>query len=47
VLQLCYSLWRKLPSANVSEEVAWGLDGRMVLRENDLKAREDIKEIIM
>jgi hypothetical protein len=34
-------------SANVSEEVAWGLDGRMVLRENDLKAREDIKEIIM
>jgi hypothetical protein len=27
--------------------MAWGLDGRVVLRENDLKAREDIKEIIM
>jgi hypothetical protein len=36
-----------LALANVSEEVARGLDGRMVLRENDLKAREDIKEIIM
>jgi hypothetical protein len=27
--------------------VARGLDGRVVLRENDLNAREDIKEIIM
>jgi hypothetical protein len=36
-----------LPSANLSEEVAWRLDERMVLCENDLKAREDIKEIIM
>jgi hypothetical protein len=27
--------------------MAWSLDGRMVLRENDLKAREDIKEVIM
>jgi hypothetical protein len=40
-------LWRKLPSANVSKEMARGLDGRVVLCENDLKAREDIKEIIM
>jgi hypothetical protein len=30
---VCCSLWRKLPSANVPEEVAQGLDGRMVLRE--------------
>jgi hypothetical protein len=27
--------------------MARGLDGRVVLCENDLKAREDIKEIIM
>jgi hypothetical protein len=27
--------------------MAWGLDEGMVLRENDLKAREDIKYIIM
>jgi hypothetical protein len=27
--------------------MAQGPDGRVVLRENDLKAREDIKEIIM
>jgi hypothetical protein len=27
--------------------MAWGLDEGMVLRENDLKAREDIKDIIM
>jgi hypothetical protein len=27
--------------------VAWGLDGRVVYVKNDLKAREDIKEIIM
>jgi hypothetical protein len=27
--------------------MAWGLDGRVVLCENDLKTREDIKEIIM
>jgi hypothetical protein len=47
VLWLCCSLWLKLPSANVSEEMARGLDGRVVLRENDLKVREDIKEIIM
>jgi hypothetical protein len=37
----------KLPSANLLEEVAWRLDERMVLCENDLKVREDIKEIIM
>jgi hypothetical protein len=36
-----------VPSANLSEEEAWRLDERMVLCENDLKAREDIKEIIM
>jgi hypothetical protein len=47
VLQLRCSLWCKLPGANVSEEVARGLDGGVVLRENDLKATEDIKEIIM
>jgi hypothetical protein len=46
----CYgyrSPQRKPPGANISEEMARSLDGRMVLCENDLKAREDIKEVIM
>jgi hypothetical protein len=40
-------LWLELPRANLPEKMAWGLDEGMVLRENDLKAREDIKDIIM
>jgi hypothetical protein len=47
LLWLRCSFWLKLSSANFSEEVAQGLDGREVLCKNDLKAREDIKEIIM
>jgi hypothetical protein len=33
LLQLRCSLRLKLPSANISEEMAWRLDERMVLRE--------------
>jgi hypothetical protein len=47
----CYGVYRppqrKPPSTYILEEMAWSLDGRMVLCENDLKAREDIKEVIM
>jgi hypothetical protein len=46
LLQLRASLWCELSSSNVSEEVSRGLDARVVLYENDLVEREDIKGII-
>jgi hypothetical protein len=47
LLQLRCSLWIKLSCANLSEEMARGMDEGMVLCKNDLKVREDIKDIIM
>jgi hypothetical protein len=47
LVQLRCPLRLKLPSANLSEEMAWRLDEKWFYVKNDLKAREDIKDIIM